>query len=85
MQLDLLNAILAEKIQILLDALNEDRKEKYRLVGTHEGNEIILLICKNTKDIAFNLVDYNGDIPINCSANWRNLEHIKQDLKYVQR
>lgn len=74
--------ILAERAIALLEVLNDGRKKKqrYEPYAYRQISDLILLVAVNQKDYIFNMVDIDGNIPKNFSVNWRNSEHVKQEL-----
>lgn len=73
--------ILNTKANHLLDMLNEDRKIKYEpQYTTQEKDLIILIVANKEKDILYNVLNIYGETPKGFSVNWRNAEHIKQEI-----
>lgn len=74
--------VLTEKANDLLSLLN-DVKSQYEPFKYEIINEFILLIAKHSKEntFVFNLLKNDGTTPTDCSSNWRDLTHIKSDLK----
>lgn len=90
MQLDLFrnfdeserDKILTEKANRLLDAVNDDNKIKYAPQWYFQHEDLIVLVAANKeKDVIFNIIDANGNIPNGFSACWRDVNHIRQELK----
>jgi len=83
MQLELFEPLSIESANELLDLLNDDRKKDlFEPVSCVEVDGMLLLCAKNKEyGMVFNVVDRNGKTPESMSANWRNFEHIKQELK----
>jgi len=73
--------ILNTKANDLLEMLNEDRKIKYEpQYTTQEKDLIILIVANKEKDILCNVLNIYGETPKGFSVNWRNYEHIKQEI-----
>lgn len=74
--------ILTEKALQLLEALNEGlkSKQKYQPYAYTQINELMLLVARNQNAFLFNVVDIDGNIPNDFSVNWRNSEHVKQEI-----
>lgn len=69
----------------ILNALNDGRT-KDRFVLDHKwqrGNYIVLTAKNKEHGLVFNIIDGFGKTPDNCSANWRNLHHVCQDLAEI--
>ncbi|WP_395076331.1 hypothetical protein [Flavobacterium sp.] len=69
----------------LLFLLNEGMKKK-ELYEPHfyyfEKEYLILIAVNKDKDVLMNIINAKtGKMPENFSVNWRDFEHIKQDLK----
>ena len=80
----LFEGVLISRVNQLLEMLNEDLKpkEKYMPIAhfTEKGYEVF--VCANKdKDLLLNILDFEGNIPNGFCANWRNYQHIKQELK----
>lgn len=77
--------IITNKANQLLEALNDGRKKKdFYLPHFYwqENGNIILMAVNPEKDTMFNIIDgQTGKTPEGFSACWRNLHHIKQELK----
>lgn len=81
MQLELFEPLSIESANSLLHMLNEGRKKDFFHAHKCTQHKAFLLIsAKNSNEIWFNIVDENGKTPEGFSANWRNAEHIKQEL-----
>ncbi|TDX83951.1 hypothetical protein [Epilithonimonas xixisoli] len=72
----------------LLDMINYGlkEKEKYHSVAVFTEGIYEVYICgrrfeKDKIELQFNILDFEGKIPPGFSANWRNYEHIKRELK----
>lgn len=68
----------------LLDLLNMDSKPKdfYQIEYYYQHkNFYVLIACNREKKPVCNIVDINGKIPDGFSVNWRNHNHIIQELK----
>lgn len=80
-EIDKANEKLSTAADRILNALNEGRKIKY---DPHfyfqEGGYIVLMAVNKFKDAVFNILDLYGNIPKDLTSNWRNIQHIKQDL-----
>ena len=75
--------ILNDKANGLIDLLNEGikPKERYEPQYTYQEKDLIILIVANKdKDILFNVLNSYGEFPKDFSVNWRNLQHIKQEI-----
>lgn len=73
--------ILNTKANTLLDMLNEGRKIKYEpQYTTQEKDLIILIVANKEKDVLCNVLNIYGETPKGFSVNWRNYEHIKQEI-----
>lgn len=77
----LFEEIAIQKANDLLDLLNEGRKEKYssQYYFPHNGYLVFIAATKK-KEILFNVVDKDGNIPEGFSVCWRNLGHLKQEI-----
>lgn len=78
------NHVLTSKANLLVDMLNEGlkKKEQYITFAYQQVNELIVLIVTNKeKDFLGNVLDANGNTPKDFSVCWRNLSHIKNELK----
>lgn len=79
----LFEEVLISRANELLNLLNTDLKpkEKYQPIAhyTEKGYEVF--VCTNKeKDLLFNILDFHGNIPDGFCVNWRNFQHIKQEL-----
>lgn len=74
--------ILTDKANDLLNLLN-DGKEQYNPWYYDIVNEFVILIAKHSKEniFVFNMLKNDGTTPTDCSSNWRDLTHVKSDLK----
>ncbi len=76
--------VLTAKANLLIDMLNEGlkKKEQYITFAYQQVNDLIVLIVTNKeKDFLGNVLDANGNTPKDFSVCWRNLSHIKQEIK----
>ncbi len=75
--------VLTAKANHLIDMLNEGlkKKEHYTTFAYHQVNDLIVLIVNKEKNFLGNILDANGNTPKDFSVCWRNLSHIKQELK----
>jgi hypothetical protein len=81
-EIDQKNEKLSKAASDILAALNDGMKVKYEPhYYFQEGNFIVLMAVNKNKESVFNILDLDGNVPNGFSACWRNLEHIKQDLK----
>lgn len=81
--MNLFTEIKLQRAGELLGMLNEDLKnsEKYQPIGVFTENDLDVYICCNKdKDVLFNVLDFEGNIPEGQSANWRSFQHIQQEL-----
>lgn len=85
MQTSIFEAIILHNAGKLLDALNDGATKKKELYhGQYaftEGAFTIFMAANAEKILVFNILDEEGNIPSGFSANWRDLNHIKQDLQ----
>lgn len=72
--------ILSQKALELLNALNEGEKKQYEPFAYEQINQVILLIAKRENDYLFNLIDLDGNCPLNMSSCWRVGAVIYRDL-----
>jgi len=72
--------ILSQKALDLLNALNEGEKKQYEPFAYLQLDKLILLIAKRENDYLFNLIDLDGNTPLNMSSCWRVGEVIYRDL-----
>jgi hypothetical protein len=84
MQLDLFSR-LVDKSNALIDALNDGRKPKEMYYGIEiiavSDMRYLLVVLNREKQILFNIVDQNGDIPEGGGSCWRIWQHIEHELK----
>jgi len=81
-EIDQKNEKLSKAADAILAALNDGQKLKYEPhYYFQEGNYIVLMAVNKNKESVFNILDLDGKVPNGFSACWRNLQHIKQDLK----
>lgn len=79
MQFSIFHSITESTINELLYLLNDDLKpkEQYKLISFETlKNEKIILLASNGNDFLVNILDKNGNIPLDSSANWRTSSHI---------
>ena len=72
-----------EKAKELLEFLNEGRKNIdlfYSQFYFQHDNLFILIACNKQKEIMFNAIDENANIPENHSPNWKTWPTIKHEL-----
>lgn len=70
-----------EKINQLIEMLNENNKIPYSYFNEDEIGDLIIFSVKNkNEDFLFNILDLKGDTPKEMSVNWRSISHIKSDL-----
>jgi hypothetical protein len=77
-----LDQLLTDKANLLLDMLNDGLKKNLYVQNSYMqiANKILLVATNNDKDFLFNVVDLNGNTPIDFSANWRTAQHVKHEL-----
>ena len=75
--------LLSKKALDLLNALNDGEKKQYEPFAYEQINTVILLIAKREKDYLFNLIDLDGNTPLNMSSCWRVGEVIYRDLDEI--
>ena len=84
MELEDQNDFISKKASLLLEALNDGLKKTEQYLPHYwfqEKENIVLIAVNKHKDVLFNVIDgETGETPVNFSACWRNLEHIKQEL-----
>jgi hypothetical protein len=71
---------LSQKALDLLNALNEGEKKRYEPFAYEQINQVILLIAKRENDYLFNLIDLDGNCPLNMSSCWRTSAVVREDL-----
>ena len=79
----LFDQIQLDKANSLLEGLNDGlrEKEKYQPVAHYTEKGFEVFICANReKDMLFNVLDFEGNIPNGFSANWRTIHHINIEL-----
>lgn len=70
-----------EKINQLIEMLNENNKIPYSYFNKDEIGDLIIFSVKNkNEDFLFNILNLKGDTPKEMSVNWRSFLHIKSDL-----
>ncbi len=73
-----------EKANELLDMINDGLKEKNKYRPNYycefEGYWLFMA-CNKEKDLLCNLLDNDGNTPNGFCVNWRNINHIKQELQ----
>lgn len=88
MQLDLFKPIaeevdLSAKANLLLEALNDGLKKGEIYEPTHymQINNLVVLIAQNKhSNKVFNVIDADGNTPKDFSVNWRNAQHVRQEI-----
>ncbi len=88
LQLDLFSPIaedtdISAKANLLLMMLNEGKKKSEMYEPTHylQINDLVVLIAENKQgDKVFNVIDADGNTPKDFSVNWRNAQHVKQEI-----
>lgn len=83
-QLSIFEAIVVDRANHFLEAVNEGRKDKEEFLPHYyyKDGEYYVFMAVNAQKIAiFNIFDENGNTPADFPANWRSLHHIKQDLQ----
>jgi hypothetical protein len=75
--------ILSQKALELLNALNDGEKKRYEPFAYLQLDKLILLIAKREKDYLFNLIDLDGNTPLNMSSCWRVGSVIYRDLDEI--
>lgn len=81
---NLFSEIQLQKATDLLSLLNDDLKpqEKYLPIGVCERKGFEIYACINKdREVLFNILDFEGNIPPGFSVNWRIYQHIKQELQ----
>lgn len=84
MQTTLYTEILKKKAIELLNTIiqSDNRKNRTTEIDIVKiGSNLHLLAAEIHGSKVFNLVDTLGEIPSGFSANWRNFQHIKQELR----
>lgn len=84
MQTTLYTEILKKKAVELLNAVIESDNRKNRTTEidiVKVKPDLYLLVAEIHGAKMFNLVDGLGNLPSGFSANWRNFQHIKQELR----
>lgn len=77
-----LDELLTDRANALLEALNEDRKDKCHPIFYFQEKDMVVLIASNkNKEMLCNIIDLEGNTPDGFSACWRDASHIKQELK----
>lgn len=73
---------LADKLALeMLESINEGKKDKYVAhFAFHEKGHIVYMAANKKKEMLFNVLTEDGELPKNMSVCWRHWNHIKQDL-----
>lgn len=67
----------------MLESINEGRKPKEQYVAhfaMHEKGYIVYMAANQQKEVIFNVLTEDGELPKDMSTCWRTWQHIKQDL-----
>lgn len=86
-QLSLLDFFDEEKVVIkankLIDMLNDGRAKKELYYGQYyfpHNGYWVFMASNDKRELLFNVVDNEGNIPVGLPANWRHLAHVKQEI-----
>ena len=81
--ISLFEEVAIKKANHLLDLLNEGKKGtdiyKSQYYFPHNGY-LVFMAANAKKDLLFNIIDKDGNIPEGFSVCWRSLPHIKQEI-----
>ena len=81
--ISLFEEIAVQKANSLLDLLNDGRKEKELYASQYyfpHNGYLVFIAANKEKNVLFNVIDKDGNIPAGFSINWRTIGHIKQEI-----